>query len=304
MKCLSGSRLLSWSLSASWLLEFCPLSGFTSVIAIPPPVKLSDASKSESPAALDIKRQGPTQKRRLLWDYTNTQQIPHAMDNINFNGPITAVSNWNVWTPPELRNRAAFRPTVRSEAQLYGAEWNIISETNEPIIHFFSEPEKRGISAAQAASLWKSHMIPLRQQRGKRLVSPSTANDPTGRAWMTEFMSYIADAPPDFLGVNYFGLESSHAVDYLESVHRQFPGYPIIVTEIASTARGKEQVTAFTAEMTNWMDRTPWIFEYGWFGAMTQLADGHVSPDARLMNPDGSFTELMNKLMYEQPLRV
>lgn len=37
----------------------------------------------------------PIKKRMLLWDYTNTNEVPWAMDKINFNGPISSVSNWN-----------------------------------------------------------------------------------------------------------------------------------------------------------------------------------------------------------------
>lgn len=41
------------------------------------------------------------------------------------------------------------------------------------------------------------------------------------------------------------------------------------------------------------MDNQDWIFEYGFFGCMKNVADGFVSPAAQLMNSDGSFNELM-----------
>lgn len=52
------------------------------------------------------------------------------------------------------------------------------------------------------------------------------------------------------------------------------------------------------------MDEQEWIFEYGFFGCMRSVADDFVSPVAQLMNPDGTFTELMHKYMNEQPMVV
>ncbi|KAK4994192.1 hypothetical protein LTR66_005728 [Elasticomyces elasticus] len=56
-----------------------------------------------------------SRKRCLLWDWTNTdgpghQGVPWAMDTVKFDGPISSVSNWNTWTPPELKGRVPFRP--------------------------------------------------------------------------------------------------------------------------------------------------------------------------------------------------
>ena len=303
MKHLSISRLLGWSISIYALSCFDPLTGCMCATVKRPPNEPTNVSRSEETKPSLIKRL-PNGKRCLLWDYTNTQQIPYAMDRIDFNGPIKAVRNWNTWTPPELQNRALFRPTVRGEAQLYGFDWNTVQQSSEPIIHFFSEPERLGIPAKHAADLWKQYMVPLRQTRGTRLVSPSCASDPAGRAWISEFMTYVTDCPPDYLGLHYYGSVSGDAIWYINSMHEQFPNYSLVLSEIASTATDKGQVTAFTAELANWMDATPWVFEYGFFGCMPYFADGFVSDAARLMNPDGSFTDLMNKLMYEQPMRV
>jgi hypothetical protein len=50
------------------------------------------------------------------------------------------------------------------------------------------------------------------------------------------------------------------------------------------------------------MDQRPWVFEYSFFGCMAKLADDFVSPEAQLMNPDGTLRHLMQKLMNEQPM--
>lgn len=86
-------------------------------------------------------------------------------------------------------------------------------------------------------------------------------------------------------------------------MHAKYPSLPIIVSEIASTARDHPSVLWFTAQLANWMDNTDWIFEYGFFGCMRQCADNFVSPQAQLIDPDSSFTNLVYKLMCDQPIK-
>ncbi|MCJ1294176.1 hypothetical protein MMC34_005733 [Xylographa carneopallida] len=248
-------------------------------------------------------------KRCLLWDWTNTDGpghagVPWAMDKVHFEGPISSVSNWNTWTPPELKGRVPFRPVVRLEAQLSGGDWANIESSNQPLIHFFNEPERAGITPEHAADLWVQKMLPLREHKGKKLASPSCADDEAGQAWINEFMKRVAGHPPDYLGLHYYGTDGNAAIEYLKSMYEKHPHQPIIVTEIASTSRQKNDVIGFTAQLVNWMDETPWVFEYGFFGCMRQVADSFVSPEAQLMNPDGSFTDLMYKLMYDQPIKL
>ena len=248
-------------------------------------------------------------KRCLLWDWTNTDGpnhagVPWAMDKVNWAGPISSVSNWNTWTPPELKGRAPFRPMVHLEAQLSGGDWNNILNSNQPIIHFFNEPERAGISAAHAADVWHKQMVPLRQKHGKKLVSPSCSNDQAGQAWIADFMGRVVNERPDFLGLHYYGTDGNAAIHFIQEMHGKYPHQPIIVSEIASIARDHASVLGFTAQLVNWMDSQDFVFEYGFFGCMRQLADSFVSPEAQLMKPDGNFTDLMLKLMREQPMRV
>ena len=248
-------------------------------------------------------------KRCLLWDWTNTdgpghQGVPWAMDKVNWHGPISSVSNWNTWTPPEVKNRAPFRPMVHLEAQLSGQDWKNVEDSHEPIIHFFNEPERAGISPENAADVWHKQMLPLRKEKHKKLVSPSCASDPAGEKWIEDFMNRVRDNPPDFLGLHYYGTDGNAAIEHIKSMHERYPKHPVIVSEIASISRNRNDVYHFTAQLANWMDETPWIFEYGFFGCMRQVADSFVSPEAQLMNVDGSFTDLMYKLMWDQPIKV
>jgi hypothetical protein len=75
-----------------------------------------------------------------------------------------------------------------------------------------------------------------------------------------------------------------------------------VVSEIASTSRDKKEVFAFTAQVANWMDECPWVYEYAFFRCMAKVADDFVSPEAQLLNSDGTFRYLMQKFMKEQPM--
>lgn len=116
-------------------------------------------------------------------------------------------------------------------------------------------------------------------------------------------MNLVKDSPPDYLGIHWYGTASADAKKYIEDMHKKFPKQKIIVSEIASISRKPEDVNLFTQRMCNWMDDTDYVFEYAFFGCMRKMPDSYVSPAARLMNPDGSFTELMNKYMNQQPMK-
>ncbi|PMD37371.1 glycoside hydrolase family 128 protein [Hyaloscypha variabilis F] len=246
-------------------------------------------------------------KRCLLWDWTNTANLARAIEKLNFDGPFSSVSNWNAWSPPELKNRLPFRPTVRGMDQLTDPnEWGMISNNDHAIIHYFNEPERAGISPQKAAEMWKDKMVPLRKERGKKIVGPGCASDSGGEAWLDDFMKKIQDQgePPDYLGLHYYGPDAGAAIRYIEKMHQKYPEYPVVVSEIASISRDKKDVFAFTAQVANWMDECPYVFEYSFFGCMAKCADDFVSPEAQLMNSDGTFTHLMEKLMNEQPITI
>lgn len=160
-------------------------------------------------------------KRCLLWDWTNTANLPHAIEKVNFDGPFCSVSNWNAWCPPELKNRLPFRPTVRGMDQLTDPnEWGMISNNDHAIIHYFNEPERAGISPEKAAEMWEEKMVPLRKEKGKKLVGPSCASDPGGETWLDEFMRRVQEKgePPDYLGLHYYGPDGAAAIQYIEKM--------------------------------------------------------------------------------------
>jgi hypothetical protein len=175
-----------------------------------------------------------TKKRCLLWDWTNTAHIPEAMERINFNGPLASCSNWNAWAPPELKERLPFRPTVRGMEQLIDPnEWAMISNNEHAILHYFNEPDRAGISPERAAEMWKEKMVPLRREKGKKIVGPGCASDATGEAWLDDFMKRVEGIgePPDYLGLHYYGPDGAAAIQYIAKMYFSFAVFHWIVTD-------------------------------------------------------------------------
>jgi hypothetical protein len=119
-------------------------------------------------------------KREILWDWTNSTS-PENGEKINQvpfndNSPVASVVNWNAWVPPELNGRAPFRPMVRVLENTQGNDWETVANTPFPIVLFFNEPERAGISPEQARDIWYSQMLPLRRDKGKQLGSPAVAS--------------------------------------------------------------------------------------------------------------------------------
>lgn len=240
-------------------------------------------------------------KRGLLYDYTVQDKNQYAINSIPNNAQISRVSNWNVWECKNLNNRFQFVPTVRTPAQLQGQEWDWAWNAAGDEIIFLNEPERQPVSPEDAARMWRSHMVPLRQQRGKKLIGPGVANDDAGKRWLERFMSLIGDQRPDYLGLHVYETDGNRAIAYMQSMYQKYR-LPLYITEIASIHRNYVDVLYFTAQVTKWMDDTDYVVLYFFFGWMPRPADNFVSPAAQLMNSDTSNRDLMMKLIWDRPI--
>jgi len=164
-----------------------------------------------------------------------------------------------------------------------------------------NEPERAGISPQQAAQYWYSHMVPLRQQRGKILVSPSCANDDAGKRWLEQFMNLVQSQKPDKTGIHLYHKDGNAAIQYLQEMHNKY-NLPLYITEMASIHRNYADVLYFTAQLCNFCDSTTWVDKYALFGFMPKVADSFVSPQAQLMHSDGSFRDLFWKYLFDAPI--
>ncbi|KAI0434183.1 glycoside hydrolase family 128 protein [Xylaria sp. FL1042] len=251
------------------------------------------------------------QKRQILWDWTNSSGpgnpgCPEKINQVPFgpNSPVASVINWNAWVPPELRGRAPFRPMVRVLQSTQGGDWGMIQDSKAPIILYFNEPERSGISPEQARDIWHKQILPLRKNKGKKLGSPAVASDEKGRQWIEKFMSLVSGDLPDFLCLHYYSKNADDAIKYIEDMHNKWPKLKVMVTEIACIDRNHQAVLDFTVKVCNWMDQKDWVFEYGLFDFQRKVADDFVSPAAQLMDANGNFTELGKMYVHQQPMKL
>jgi hypothetical protein len=110
---------------------------------------------------------------------------------------------------------------VRGREQLTDPnEWAMISNNEHAILHYFNEPERAHISAEEAAAMWKEKMVPLRKEKGKKIIGPGCASDGAGEAWLDDFMKRVEamGEPPDYLGVHYYGPNGAAAIQYIEKM--------------------------------------------------------------------------------------
>lgn len=185
----------------------------------------------------------------------------------------------------------------RTLEQLHAPEFDYALSQPYPIMHFLNEPERlEGVTPEVAVNIWFEKIVPLRQERGTKIVGPATASDPNGTSWLDRFMELVAQRDlsqfPDFLGLHYYGPEPQSAFGYLTERHNKYPQLPVNISEVACISRNKEEVERFNREFALWADAQPWVAEYGFFGMMRECADGFVSPAAQLMDENGEINAM------------
>ena len=74
----------------------------------------------------------------------------------------------------------------------------MFANANASILMSYNEPERANTSAQEAAETWHKMLVPLRNEKKKRLCSPSCSNDDNGQKWIEDFMGRVKDEMPDF----------------------------------------------------------------------------------------------------------
>ena len=63
-------------------------------------------------------------------------------------------------------------------------------------------------------------MVPLRKEKGKKIIGPGCASDAEGEAWLADFMVRVKEMGevPDYLSVHYYGPDGQAAIEYIEKM--------------------------------------------------------------------------------------
>ena len=160
-----------------------------------------------------------------------------AMDNVNFNGPISSVNNWNTWVSPELEGRVAFRPMCILKLSFQGTTGTTPrTPTNRSSTTSTSQSAPVYLrSTLQITGSIKCFLF--RAQKGKRFVGPLCSDDAAGQAWLQDFMDRTFSEAPDYFGLHHYGTNGNAVSQLFLDLHAKCPNQPIVISEIASIAR-------------------------------------------------------------------
>jgi hypothetical protein len=185
----------------------------------------------------------------------------------------------------------------RTLQQLDFPEFEYAKSQPYEVMHFLNEPERQGITPDKAVEEWLGKIVPLRKERGCKIVGPACASDAAGTAWLDSFMALLKEKEggnemPDFLGLHYYGPVAEAAIAYFQERHAKYPDHEVNISEVACISRDPGEVWKFSKEVVEWAERTEWVEEIGLFGMMKECADDFVSPCAQLMDKEGGLTDL------------
>ena len=272
------------------------------------------SSALAAPVSSEHERRATPRKRLALWEWTLTRDvnsypgIKSTAKQLESSPVIAGAMNWEAWIPGELK--VTHEPMARVMDSMQNSNtWSMLKDSvnkakaagvKSPVVHFLNEPERQGIPPQDAAKIWKSHFVNLRQKFGTQLVGPAVASDPAGSKWLDEFMGYLdSSQKPDYIGVHFYSSQSAsgrsevkRAQDYIAGQSFRYNGIPVVVSEIACTNRNYDDVEYFTKEMISWLDAQNWVSQYGFFGMSREPTDSFVSPAAQLLDGSGNLTKL------------
>lgn len=203
---------------------------------------------------------------------------------------------------PTIEQPIDFAPMLWGERDV--EDWsnsiaNVIDENNVTTLLGMNEPNlaaQSNMTAEEAAELWRTHIQPLKA-RGLRLASPVPTNAPSGPIWLQGFITACgANCTIDIIALHYYGTNATALIDYVTRVHDMFQR-PVWLTEFAcqsfvdeNDVASAEEISAFMNTTVTFLESTPWVERYSWFGATTKLHG--MNPLNALMNPDGHINTL------------
>jgi len=265
---------------------------------VPPPSTSLPASTSNTPAApVPTTSQAPSPpstpsggsgKVGLAWAYGDDPHLKNFITN-----KVSALYSWNP-TKPQNTLGLQYAPMLWGNNQIGSFESlvvagyaNIAMGFNEPDI-----PSQSNIDPETAAQIWMAHGQPLRAQ-GYKTITPAMA---FSKPWMSSFLKACVDCDFDHMAAHIYATDSQKVIDYLTDLHNTF-GMSIWVTEFACHSFIGDQpcdansVFTFMNNLIKWMDATPWIDKYFYYGLMT-AQEININPVNALMNTDGTPTSL------------
>ncbi|KAG9049586.1 hypothetical protein FS837_009786 [Tulasnella sp. UAMH 9824] len=231
-------------------------------------------------------------KAGLAWNDGNEP----FMKNLLTTGKVTWCYTWSPWTPG---GDCEFVPMLWSGKQINDWNKNVAGKTSFKNVLAFNEPEIGGqseMSVGEAVDLWYQYIKPMKARHG----APAVTTSPKGIAWIKDFMNQCGDSCDiDFLCFHYYGMDPDDFISTIKSLHSQFPGKPIWVTEWACQNYGSNQdkqcslstIKSFMAKTQAFLDGADYVERYAWFGALTEFP-GNFNTQNRIITTSGALNDL------------
>jgi len=260
-----------------------PSSTSASVAAATTSTPASAPSPSQAPPS-----SGGSGKVGLAWAYGDDPSLANFITS-----KVSAIYSWTP-TGPQNTHGLQYAPMLWGTNQL-GTFENTVKAGYSNIVLGFNEPDiasQSNLDPETAAQIWMAHGQPLRAQ-GYQTITPAMA---FSKPWMESFLKACVDCVFDHMAAHIYATDSQKVIDYLTDLHTTF-GMSIWVTEFAcETFIGGNQcdegsVFTFMNNLVQWMDATPWIDKYFYYGIMT-AQEININPVNALMNTDGTPTQL------------
>ncbi|WRT63709.1 uncharacterized protein IL334_000632 [Kwoniella shivajii] len=225
----------------------------------------------------------PSSKLTWHWNWSKhwtSPIVPETSNDLQINAEFLPM----VWSPDLINDGYRLQPG-----------WKLLMGFNEPDHQDENVGSNR--SPQQAVQAW-IQMSRWRTEPDQKLVSPGVAGNVN---WLKEFFSLIPpETKPSYINVHVYTTTFESFVSIIDSYWKEF-GLPIIVTEFAMHSfetgvlgpQNQQQVHDFMGQTTKWLDETPYIHKYSWFGSCRDSYHLHgVNELNRLMDSKGDITPL------------
>lgn len=152
------------------------------------------------------------------------------------------------------------------------------------------------MTVAAAVPLWHANVEPAKSKYRFRLGSPAMTNAPTGKAWLTDFMSKVNASQIDFVVVHWYGSDFAQLQSFLKDMHTTF-NKPLWLNEFAYSHQGQQpaptaaDVQAFMKQAIPFLDGCDYVERYAYFGAPTNVGD-FVGSASNFSNGGQSLTDV------------
>ncbi|OCH93544.1 hypothetical protein OBBRIDRAFT_724588 [Obba rivulosa] len=207
------------------------------------------------------------------------------------------------WSPNSVQGSGIeFVPMLWGNTQV--SDWqSTINSTisSQHVTHAlgFNEPEQSSqsnLSPSDGAALWQEHMEPLKAQN-VTLCSPAPSSAPSGKQWLLDWLNACdGGCTVDIIALHWYDINSTTFMEYLEDFHNTFQKN-LWVTEWAcqnfnqaNSQCSLQDIVNFMNATQDFMDNTPWVERYAWFGAMENLQG--VNQEDALIDTSGTINTL------------